>query len=83
MVGGREKLAAKAEVTSAASGSRNFEMEAERRSAEGALAIKEVSLFKERSKHGEEVAAGKDVQALERKGSVICVESASATMKDD
>ena len=46
MDGGREKLAAKGEVTSAACGSRNPEMEAERWSVEAALVnLKESSQY--------------------------------------
>ena len=68
----REKLATKGEVTSAASGSRNPEMDAEHWSAEVAPAIKEVmrevSLIKEKSQQFEEVASRKGAASTEAEG---------------
>ena len=73
--GGTEKLAARGEVTSAVSASRNPEMEAERWSAEIAPAMKvvneEVSPIEQESKNIEEVAAGKDAPSIEEEGGFV------------
>ena len=74
---GKEKFAAKGEVTSAAGGSRNPEVEAERWSAEVAPAMEEeneeVSSIKQKSQKFKEVATRKDVPSTEEEeGFVMC-----------
>ena len=69
---GREKLASEGEVTSqAGSGSRNLEMEAERRSTEVAPVIEEVneevSPIEEKIKKSTKLLLGKIFQASKRK----------------
>ena len=74
-----EKLAAKGEVSSAESGSRNPEIDAERLSAEVAPAMKEVSEevspIKEKSKQFEQVATRKDAPSIEAEGGFVLCES--------